>query len=513
MKNLICKPFNIALILALVFSSGLMAQTQTKRYSEKFNVDDDVEVVVNTSYTDLVFETWGRDQVEVEAIIEIEGISEEEAAALFKKWNFNAVGNSDKVTISTGSAYNLRKGDRVAIATTIPRSDYKFNYRVEVPDVDVIMEAIPEAVTIPPIPPLPPLAGNMDAFRFDYEAYKKDGDAYMKEWKKQFEKNFDKEYMKAYEEWGKQIEEFYGEDGKGRAELEKNRAELEKNRAEIEKDRQKMMAEREKMREEVRKELEENRAETRILMEKIREETRRANREAREAVRAYEFRVEPGADSKIFFYEHDGMPKNLKIKKTIRIKAPKGARLKLDVRHGEIKLAENYRDINATLVYSRLHAPLVDGENTQIKASYSPLKVDYWKEGALKVSYSKVLELDRVQNINLSSESSNVVLKELSGNAIINGSFGDLTIERINDSFKTLDLVLENTDAVVVLPAAAFDIYTRTTHSRIKAPEKLVLKVNDLYNSKQIRGYNRSQGSGKMINIIANYSTVDLKGI
>ncbi|WP_136337062.1 hypothetical protein [Robertkochia marina] len=506
MKILNYKPFNITLVLALMCSAILQAQTQTKRYSEKFNVDEDVEVAVNTTYTDLIFETWSRDQVEVEAIIEVEGITEEEAERLFKKWNFNALGNSDKITVSTGSGFHFRENDRMAFATTIPGNDFSFNYQIEVPDVDMIFEALPQEIVIPPIPPLPPMPGNMKSFQFDYDAYKADGEAYMKEWKKQFEKNFDEEYMKAYEEWGKQVKEFYGQEEKQRAEMDKNRAEMEKERA-------KMLAERQKMKEEIRKELEENRAETRIMLEKVREEARRASREAREAAKVYGYRVQPGSDAKIFFYENDGMPKNLKIKKTIRIKAPKGARLKLDVRHGEIKLAENYKDINATLSYTRLHAPLVDGKDTRIKASYSPMKVDYWKEGALHVNYAKALELKKVQNINLSSKSSNVVVKELDGNAIINGSFGDLIIEKVNENFSSLDIVLENSDAVLVLPSGAFDFYTRATQSRISTPATLHLKVNELYNTKQIKGYNKSKGSGRIINIIANYSTVNLKGI
>lgn len=513
MKILNYKPFNIALILALMCSTTMLAQTQTKRFSEKFNVDDDVEVAVNTTYTDLIFETWGRDQVEVEAIIEVEGISEEEAEKLFKKWNFEATGNSSKVTISTGGGYNFVHKDNYAVTIADPETDYDYNFAVTVPDVDAVIEVLPENFVMPPMPPMPPLPSNMNSFVFDYEAYKKDGEAYLKKWKEEFKENFDEEYREQYKAWGKQIEELYGEREKQMEEYEKSREEMEKNRAEYEKQREKMMEEREKMKEEIRRELEKNRAETRIMVERVREEARRVSREARKAAKVYGYRVQPGSDAKIFFYENDGMPKNLKIKKTIRIKAPKGARLKLDVRHGEIKLAENYKDINATLSYTRLHAPLVDGKGTRIKASYSPMKVDYWKEGALHVNYAKALELKKVQNINLSSESSNVVVKELHGNAIINGSFGDLIIEKVNDSFSSLDIVLENSDAVLVLPAGAFDFYTRATQSRISTPASLKLSVNELYRSKQLKGYNKSKGSGRMINIIANYSTVNLKGI
>jgi hypothetical protein len=160
-----------------------------------------------------------------------------------------------------------------------------------------------------------------------------------------------------------------------------------------------------------------------------------------------------------------------------------------------------------------LHAPLVDGKQTKINAAYSPMRVDLWKEGALNASYAQTLELDRVENITLDSKSSNVLVGELRGNAIINGSFGDLVINKLSNTFGSLDVVIENSDATLALPEAAFDIYARTTFSRMKVPAGLKLNVNQLQNSKQIKGYSKSAGSGRSIHIIANYSNVNLKGI
>ncbi|WP_224489425.1 hypothetical protein [Robertkochia flava] len=512
MKRIVCKQLNLFLVSVLLLSTAVMGQTQTKRYSEKFNVDDDVEIAVNTSHSDLVFESWNRNQVEIEAIIEIEGVSEEEAEKIFRAWNFQAVGNSNKITVKTGNAIHGSRNDDMIIAFRSPNTDFDFNYEVEVPDVAAIMESLPEDFVMPPMPPMPPLPENFQNFDFDYQAYQKDGEAYLNEWKKQFKNNFDEEFIRQYEEWGKQVEELYKQHEKA-AGKDKDRQKMIEEREKMMEEREKMKEEREKIREEIRKEQEMNRAETRIMMEKIREESRRANRAAREAMEVYKIRVAPGSDAKIFFYEQDGMPKNLKIKKTIKIKAPKGARLDLDVRYGEIKLAENYNTIHATLSYARLHAPMVEGKNTVINAAYSPMRVDYWKEGTLNVSYAKVLELERVQNIRLTSESSNVAMRELQGNAIINGSFGDLVIGKLSDNFSSLDLVLENSDASLTLPDTSFDFYARTTFSRMKTPGSLKLDVNEMQNSKQLKGYNKAKGSGKTIHIIANYSNLNLQGI
>src|SRR5690606_32366886 len=65
---------------------------------------------------------------------------------------------------------------------------------------------------------------------FDYESYKKDGEAYLKEWKKDFDKGFGKDYERKMEEWSKQMD-------LKRAEIEKRRREMEKNREQAQQDR------------------------------------------------------------------------------------------------------------------------------------------------------------------------------------------------------------------------------------------------------------------------------------
>ncbi len=57
---------NTALLLLLLVSTFSFAQ---KNYVESFNVGDNVEVSVNTSYTNVIFETWNKNKVEVEAFI------------------------------------------------------------------------------------------------------------------------------------------------------------------------------------------------------------------------------------------------------------------------------------------------------------------------------------------------------------------------------------------------------------------------------------------------------------
>ena len=57
-------------------------QEKSKTYKETFNVDSDAELNLNTSHTDIEFETWNKNQVEITAVEEIEDATEEEAKSL-----------------------------------------------------------------------------------------------------------------------------------------------------------------------------------------------------------------------------------------------------------------------------------------------------------------------------------------------------------------------------------------------------------------------------------------------
>ena len=66
MKNLKLFKLSTLVVLALATTFGY----SQKKYVESFNVSDNVEISVNTSFTNVVFETWNKNKVEVEAFIE-----------------------------------------------------------------------------------------------------------------------------------------------------------------------------------------------------------------------------------------------------------------------------------------------------------------------------------------------------------------------------------------------------------------------------------------------------------
>ena len=125
---------------------------------------------------------------------------------------------------------------------------------------------------------------------------------------------------------------------------------------------------------------------------------------------------------------------------------PKKAKLKVDVRHGEIEFAANVENLEANLAYTKFKAQRIDGSLTSINASYSPVHVVDWNLGELNLNYVKNAELNNVKHLVLNAISSNVDVNKLSGSAVIDGNIGNLTIAAIDGSFTNLNVLLQYYD-------------------------------------------------------------------
>ncbi|XLS28139.1 hypothetical protein ACJD0Z_13115 [Flavobacteriaceae bacterium M23B6Z8] len=487
MINLKINRYSSFLIMMLSFVFFAYGQKQSKTYKETFNVAKDAVLNINTSHTNVEFETWDKDVIEVTALIEIEDASKEDAEKYFEDWNFKALGNSKEVSVSCDRKHGI---SFVSNGKNIINSE-DFNFVVEIPELAEIPEIapfvveFPENASLPPMPPLP-LSG-FNSFSFDYEAYKKDGDKYLEKWKKAFNKSFDKDFKKQMEEWTKEMENFKKDITRLREEQAQERAEM---RKEIRKAREEQLKQRDEMRKMAREESRKAREEARKVRVEIMEEARKNGR------------------SNFYFYSSDGNEKNLKVKKTIKIKMPKSTRLKLNVRHGEVKLAENTKNIKATLSHTRLLAHIVDGRETIIEASYSPVTVENWKYGELRVNYIREVAIDRVKSMKLTSNSSDVSIGILEGEGFINGSFGKLSIDAIANTFSNLDVGLENTDAIFILPKDAFTLSVNSSDSKISYPQYLKLATENKYSNQIVKGYYKNANSPRSVVLNARYSKI-----
>lgn len=482
MNKLRRTPFStLALILCLISTGWGYGQKETKTFNETFSVSKDAVLTVDTSHTDIEFETWDKDQVAIAATIEIEGATAEEAEDYLERENFEIMGNSQKVEIRT------RGGRSWAFSNSI--SDIR-DFRFEMPEIPSFdgFDMAFDIMELPEIAELPEFPHGLVP-HFDYGAFKENGEEYMEKWKEEFEETFGEEYQKKMEEWGKRLEERQKEREKRREEHLKRVEERVERRA---KQREEMMEERAKRMEEVQK----------------RREEQLQNREKRE--HSFFISNEDSDGPSIFYFNSDGENKNYKVKKTIKIKMPKGMKIKMNVRHGEVKLADNVWHMDAKLSHSALWASRIDGDKTTIRASYSPVRVDYWNLGNLQANYSERVDLKEVVDIRLNTTSSNVTIDKLIKNAFVKNDFGQLKIQSITNDFDDLDISLQNAELEFNVPDVAFDIYVNSTSSTFSSPARLNLERTRNHNNIIHKGYHLNTKSGKSIVINSKYSEVNL---
>ncbi|MEO1012374.1 MAG: hypothetical protein AAFX53_13790 [Bacteroidota bacterium] len=212
----------------------------------------------------------------------------------------------------------------------------------------------------------------------------------------------------------------------------------------------------------------------------------------------------------IFYFNNNGEHKNYKVKKTIRIKMPKNMRIQMNVRHGEVKLAELAKNVNATLAHAHLWAGTIEGDLTNIRAQYSPVHVKRWNYGQLQTEYSENVDLQEVLSLKLSATSSDISIDRILQSAFIKNDLGPLYINTVSKNFKELDVSLQNAEFTCNLPETAFNVYVNGTNSQIHSSDQLVLERTKNLNTEVIKGYHLSDNALRSIVIHSQFSKVVL---
>ena len=548
MKNSVTYKRSLVYAFFVLCTSFVVAQSS---YKESFDVDKNAVVNVNTSHTNVIFETWNKDKVEVEAFVEGATLSEKEKQEIFDNWKFDVLGNSKKVNITSNSGSlwgdfetlgSLNSFDNLGSLVSMSSLEalkgleglgdlgdvFTADWNINVPEIPE-MEAMPKW----PFGDQNTIVKQGDSytrynykenasFTFDKDAYMKDKKAYvaklnkkynstasvsetdawlkkldkwseifekrMEQWGenfgKSFEANFGPDFEKRMEAWGenfgKTFEKNFGPEFEKQIEAwgENFGKDMEKWGAQFEKDAEKWAEQFDGnyKKEEV---VDENGTKTTII---------RTNKRSN------------AKDSKI----------HKKAKKTIIIRMPKNTKTDINVRHGEIKMAD-VTNVRATLNYAALTANSIDGGKTLINAAYAPVQVNYWGDGVLAVHYVDNCTLNAVNNINLQSNSSNVVINELKNKAYVKGFIGSLSIEKLASNFTSIDLVLDDTNATITLPSTAFTFYFNGGKSTLQYPKFLEATNTKEYGRVLVRGFNQKKDAPRSLTINAKYSNVKLQ--
>lgn len=462
-------------VLSFFVASAVMAQQKLIKTSQSIDVNKDVTINLNTSNTNIIFDTWNKNTIEIEAFIEGEKLSDEALKKVLKEWQINIEASKSLVTITSKSngtnswSHSFMTDDNDAARAVL--KELKFEL-ADMPEMDLDFNF--EMPEVPEMPELPELPEGISKMQFDYEAYQKDEKKYLEAYSKKFESKYGKDYAKKMEAWGekfgkeweekhgKQMEEWGEQFAKRMGQQSERRAQQqERLAAEVERHvhvREKQIQEREKLTDE-----------RRVLIEKMVSEKTKSN-----------------------------------VKKLIKIKMPKGTKLKVNVRHGEIEFASNIDNLKADLAYTKFTAQSINGSSTSINASYSPINVIYWNLGQLNLNYAQNVKLSNVKQMVLNSNSSNITINNLIGNAVIDGNIGDLKILKIDDTFTNLNIILQNSNATISLPKVDCNLKYNGSHTRFSHPKNSSKNAVSSFTTGNV-------SSGKNIVINAKYSNVTLK--
>ena len=527
------------LVLCLLTTFGY-AQKKLSKTSQSIKVNKDVVVDLNTSYVEIQLETWNRDIVEVEAYIESKKLSAEELERALDTWNLKVEGSNDRVTISSNGGRSAGLYSDGNYATLLKDLEIELANLPEMPEMPEMpnmpeMAEMPNIPEMPEMPELPELPEGVKSISFDYDRYQSEGEKYLAEWSKKYENKGGKELKKSMEEWAKKFAESgyqekmekwgeeYGKrfEGKWARDMEKwgekfgekfgkdmekwgeefgekfgkeceQKMEVwgerfgkeMKKRGEVIEKRAKVLEKRAEALSKKRDANSQSLNEKREARSQALEERRNLMRNKRESVLVK--RLESGGNSKV--------------KKVIKIKIPKKAKLKTNIRHGELKLSSVIYNMKGDISHSFLVAEHIDGSDTTINVSYSAMVINTWDLGTLNLNFVDKAQIKKANNLVLNSKSSNINIEVLTDTGIIDGSFGDLTISNLTASFKNLNLVLENSDALVNLPKNIdYNMYFKGSRSKYN---------NKQTAQKKIHNYPEGQSSNRNIIVNAKFSNV-----
>jgi hypothetical protein len=291
------------LIIALLLGTAtLFSQNRKQNSSESFTVKNDVIVEINTRNTEVTVEHWNKNEVLVETVIEVEGLTVEESQVLFDSWEIEVMGNSSRVVITSHPKFSNEKMDFT--------HDIDFNFDLDLNFEPVIAYSFHfNSDSFPSPPEMPKIViDKLHNMEWDQKAYEKDKDGYLMQWEKNQEK------------WAKEIEE------KFEPMMEEYEKEMEKWEEEFSKKYEPKMEEYEKKMEKWEKEME----------PKLRAKEKKLAKIEREIkVKVVKVEREIGHQQE----------NSKKVKTTILIKIPKNASVDVDAHNDKIQLPKNVKTL------------------------------------------------------------------------------------------------------------------------------------------------------------------------
>ncbi|WP_157578240.1 hypothetical protein [Tenacibaculum ovolyticum] len=494
------KQFKISTFLVLV-TSIVFAQKYDKKFNENFKTNKDAVVTINASNATIDVTTWNKNEVSVEAVIEVEGLDKKAAEKYFKNWKFEALGNKNKVQINANNSNVHSFGNDNIVFFNSSKSNHPniYQYNTEGSKVIVIPE-IPE-IEIPEMPELPEIVipeinfeeivSGLDHIEFDFDKYAKDGGTYFFQWKD----GVNDITIKSKKEWeafkkSKKYKKYKKAQEKRKIALKK---ELKEVRATLNK--KELKREIAKARAEIKRV---NRKEVRRELLKAREEIKRVRKEVKNVHYSYSI----GSNN----FMVDG--KKVKVTKKLVIKVPKNATFDLNTRHCKVKLPKT--KASGKVSYGTFKADVLNGGKLNI--SFSPVNINSLNACTVFLNNVTDAHVASVANTTLKANSSGLTIGVVRENTEIDSEFGELSINKVISDFNLLKIFLNYSNSTIKVSDLDTTISIDSKKGKFEYDDVIgyfnkTLKKRDL----SVKFTHPSKTSKNKIILTANYSNIKLK--
>ncbi|CAM1346668.1 hypothetical protein [Tenacibaculum insulae] len=501
---MIFKIFKIA-VFSLLTTGVVFAQKYDKKISENFTTNKDVVVNINASNADIDVTTWNKNQVSVEAIIEVEGLDKKAAEKYFKNWQFEALGNKNKVQInaSKNNFHSFDNNNFVFFNSSKNNLPKVYQYGT---NDNVIV--IPEISEMPEIPEMPEIeipeinfeeiVTGLENIEFDFDKYTKDGKNYFFQWKD----GVNDITIKSKKEWEKfkktkKYKRFKKDQEKKKKEFKEKIKQLER-----EKKVELIKLKREVLKKKVnakRQQLIKKREAQRYNLEIKREALKKAQESLKSTKLNFAFLNKSGSVT------ING--KKVKITKKIIIKVPKNAKFDLNTRHCKVKLPKT--KASGKVSYGTFKADNLNGSHLNV--SFSPVTINSLNESTLFLNNVSDANLASVTNTKISSTSSEVVLVNVYNDVEVNSKFGGLKVNKIHPNYHTFKVDLNSSEALINIANINKKLTYVIGGKAKNYPNKPAIKFSVNDSKKEVNGNFSISTEDNMVKIIGKYSQLVLQ--
>ncbi|PCI35587.1 MAG: hypothetical protein COB60_02390 [Flavobacteriaceae bacterium] len=481
-----------SLFLALFAVSMLHAQVFKDTKKSSFKVSKNAVLEINANHTDVIIETWNKNTVAIEATIEVEGLPKEKAKSIIQAWEFEALGNKNKVQITSKS------GDRMFIE--YGNFDFKFE-NFDFPEIDIDLEALSKiefrTIKIPDIdieklnlPEIPDLKILED---FNFSNYKKDS-SYAKEWKERVRDVVDE---LQHSDWRIQVDSLRNST-EFKHQMERLKMEMKTLKINLQNEKERIFIDKKALKEAL--EIANKQSKKAMIVHK-----RHWTKSKRDSLKST---VEKSTRREIRIR---GNSSNAAVKKRLKIKVPASMKFDLNIRHGKVKLPKGANHVSATISYGEFISEGLGEGAHHININHGPVQIESINSGSISLKNVPYAWFGTFSNASMFVNSGEVTIDRIGENCSLNQKFGKLSIHQLAKDFKQLNVVLDYAKGDFSFADTPLSFIISNKDSRIDKPSSFVNSQSDIKGGVTVdNGYQLDEKSTNKLILTGIYSTVKI---